>query len=306
MISPDITLGVEQIFHSPFPKNLSQGEIGSTKLLNPLSKGIVKKTADISLGGAMRVLREPSSNSSSNETINRTASKALRVLALPSFTSDTSMKTNNISPNKTISVSLHTIENTEKKLVNKRKIVVSDFVKTKKPDLLPDLQNLFSQAKSSDWQTRCKAMDALLIFVRSKDFKLSPKFMETLFLGLDDSHFRVNTCAFDVISTLLEMNSPVEPFFMKTVIAVYNSYGSKSRASIFEKSEMLLFQIVISIGENAIPSILSLVTDQNLVKKLKAKNGLMLMLCSINHDFVSSYISKSTSKDNYNGFIHRF
>lgn len=306
LTSPDLTPNLEKTAQGPsLHKTAAHGEIGSTRVVNMFSRGglkenIAKKTGEVkefSLGGAMRVLREPVVAQVANEVSNRPTSKALRVPSLSSITADITVKSANAGAAENSNISSQSLQSAEivdKKPEPKRKIVVAEYAKSKKAENLPDLATLCVRTKSSDWQTRSKAFETLMKLINSKDFKSSPKLTEMVLLGLDDTHFRVVNSVYDAISCLLNKNHNIEAFFVKTVTAVYNNSKS-SRQSIFEHSEELLRKMVASLDESAIPIILNLIGEPGLMRKPKAKNGLLSMLCAVRIDFLSSYISKASS-----------
>ena len=337
LTSPDITPNLEKTTQGSILHKT--GEIGSTRLVNLFSKGgikesLAKKTGEIkefSLGGAMRVLREPLSTQAIIDGVNRPTSKALRVPSLSSVAAEVSAKPNNGTIAENTNISSQNFQSTEvvdkkpaikrkivvaeitkskkaedlpglanqrtevvdKKPAFKRKVIVAEFEKPKKAENLPDLANLYIWAKSSDWQTRCKAFETLMKLINSKDFKISPKLTEMVLLGLDDTHFRVVNSVYDAISCLVNQNHNVEAFFVKTVNAAYNN--SKSRISSLEHSEELLRKMVASLKEIAIPIIVNMIGEPGLMRKPRARNGLLSMLCSVRIDFLSSYISKAVS-----------
>ena len=297
--SPDIIIKSEKIV----AKNPSLGEIGSarmtTSLFSKRFKDTVSKkteTKEPILGGAMRVLREPVALTNSNDMNHKPIIKALRVPSQSLAAVEVLTKQASNTNIETSSIPLQAYEVPEKKPVIKRKVVVAEFVKTTKTENLPDLNTVCSRSKSSDWQTRCKAFESLLNMIKSKDFKVSPKFTEMIFMGLDDTHFRVVNSVFEVITSLVDLNHHVEPFFVKTVHAVYNSYNLKSRQSNIEQYEILLQRMATLMQENAIPALLNLMIEPGLMRKPKAKNGLLSMLSLVRVDFLSSYTSKVGSK----------
>lgn len=302
LTSPDINHDFEKhVLASGLVKNSSQGGTRARAVnlfKGGLKESVAKKVGELkegSLGGAMRVLREPIVAPAINDSIHRPTIKALRVPSLSSTIAEISLKPSPTLIPEISNIPSQCVEVVDKKPATKRKIVVAEFTKPKKSENLPDLVTLYSRAKSSDWQTRCKSFESLMTLINSKDFKPSPKLTEMVLLGLDDNHFRVVNSVYDVISSILERNHQIEPFFVKTVSAIYNAYSSKSRQSSFEHSEELLRRMVVSLNESAIPIILNMVSDPGLMRKPKAKNGLLSMLCSIRLDFLSSFISKASS-----------